>query len=96
MEDLSPRIQNLFDKVETLMVKYGKAREENRRLSEENAELRKQQEDQNGKIQELDHSIAVLKTAQTIEHSDADKTEIRQKVNEYIREIDRCIAMLNA
>lgn len=95
MKDFSSRFANLLDKVETLLVKHAKAREENQRLREELAEYRRLQQDREEQIRELDAKITVLKTAKEITGDDEDKVAIRQKVNEYIREIDRCIAMLN-
>lgn len=96
MEDLTGKFDNLFDKVETLMVKYARANEENRRLAEENEKLRAQKKERDETIRTLDHKIGVLKTAGSVGGNPEDKAEIRQKVNEYIREIDRCIAMLNS
>ncbi len=49
-----------------------------------------------GEIEELENKIKILKLAQNLSGDESDeKTEIKRKINEYIREIDRCIAMLN-
>lgn len=96
MEDLSARFANLLDKTETLMVKYAKLREESTRLRQEVGSLQEDKAQREATIQELNEKVTVLKTAKEIGTDDEDRSAIRQKVNEYIREIDKCIAMLNA
>jgi predicted RNase H-like nuclease (RuvC/YqgF family) len=95
MEDLSVRFANLFDKVESLLVKYARSRDEILRLKKENEELRRYKEERDEKIRELNDKIAVLRTVKEIGNDGEDRSAIRQKVNEYIKEIDRCIALLN-
>ncbi len=53
MKDLSVRFANLFDKVETLLVKYARSRDELLRLRKENEELRQHQAERDDKIREL-------------------------------------------
>lgn len=103
MEDLSVKFANLLDKVETLMVKYARSREENGRLKAENDELRQLKTERDLRIRELDDKITVLRTVREISQDgqengaeSEDRAAIRQKVNEYIKEIDRCIALLSA
>jgi len=105
MEDLSVKFANLFDKVETLMVKYARSREENSLLKAENEELRQLKAERDLRIRELDDKITMLRTVREIsqdgqeaaEGADRDdRAAIRNKVNEYIKEIDRCIALLSA
>ncbi len=96
MEDVSARFANLLDKTETLMVKYAKLREEAARLRQEVGNLQEDKAKRDARIKELDEKVTVLKTAKEIGTDEEDRSAIRQKVNEYIREIDKCIAMLNA
>jgi uncharacterized protein YydD (DUF2326 family) len=96
MEDLSIKFANVLDKVETLMVKYARTREEVAQLKEENLELMRHKEERDQRIRELDDKIAVLRTVREIGQDGEDRTVIRQKVNEYIKEIDRCIALLSS
>ena len=103
MEDLSVKFANLFDKVETLMVKYARSREENSQLKAENEELRQLKAERDQRIRELDDKITVLRTVREISQDgqeggqdSEDRAAIRHKVNEYIKEIDRCIALLSA
>ena len=78
------------------MVKYAKLRDESARLRQEVGTLQEDKAQRDARIKELDEKVTVLKTAKEIGTDDDDRSAIRQKVNEYIREIDKCIAMLNA
>ena len=64
-----------------------KAREEAQRL-------KLQVDNQLVEIEELNNKIKILKLARSFEEGD-DKTELKRKINEYIREIDHSIALLN-
>ena len=47
---------------------------------------------------ELLNTVKIIKLAQNIGSSDSDDfdiTELKRKINEYIKEIDHCITMLN-
>ncbi len=52
---------------------------------------------QRGITGELENKIALLQIAATAsgEAGDGNKKELRLKINEYIKEIDKCIALLN-
>ena len=68
----------------------------NEDLKRENKELEGLLAGKDGEIEELENKIKILKLAQNLSGDESDeKTEIKRKINEYIREIDRCIAMLN-
>lgn len=79
--------------------------ENNRRLSVKNealeAEVKRLQQllsEEARKSEELVNKIKIIKLAQNIGTTDkenADITELKRKINEYIKEIDHCITMLN-
>lgn len=71
------------------------------RLQKENAELRmelercKETDSQRlVRIDELQQQVAILKHAAGT-MTDKDKKEFEKKINQYIREIDKCIAYLS-
>ncbi len=57
--------------------------------------------DKNKKIEELEKQFDIVKTAQTIvaagtgDNLPEDKAEVKKRINELIKEVDNCIAMLN-
>ncbi|MCJ8210309.1 hypothetical protein MUY27_11370 [Mucilaginibacter sp. RS28] len=70
-------------------------------LQQENALLKQQQEllntsisDSNGKIAELEEKVRVLKLAKSVADTGEKTLDIKQKINEFVREIDKCIVLL--
>jgi len=93
MEDFSALVSGIEFKTHQL-VKRLKA------LTYENAELKKQlelliskDEENKEKIKYLEDKNKMLRIAKTIEGED--KTKAKLRINEFLREVDRCIALLN-
>lgn len=63
-------------------------------VREENQKLKLQVDNQSATIEDLNNKIKIIKLAQSIENSE-DITTLKRKINEYIREIDNSIALLN-
>ena len=84
---ITGKLQQLVKSQEQLL-------KENAKLRTEVAELRLKQESNAGKIAELEQSVAVLRTL-TGNMDEPDKKALEKQLNQYIREIDRCIAMLS-
>ena len=89
-------IENFESKLNRLMDAYT-------RLSAENAALREQLAQQSVELtkvreqyDELTASYASLKLAKIIRVGDSEIGSTRQRLLELVREVDRCIALLNA
>ena len=89
-------IENFESKLNRLMDAYT-------RLSAENAALREQLAQQSVELakvreqyDELTASYANLKLAKIISVSDSEKGDTQQRLLKLVREVDRCIALLNA
>ncbi len=65
-----------------------------RLVRDENQKLKLQIDNQAATIEDLNNKIKIIKLAQSIENSE-DITTLKRKINEYIREIDNSIALLN-
>ncbi|MBS1685698.1 MAG: hypothetical protein JSS76_13130 [Bacteroidetes bacterium] len=61
---------------------------------EEHQKLKLQIDSQAATIEDLNNKIKIIKLAQSIEKGD-DIAALKRKINEYIREIDNSIALLN-
>ncbi len=95
----------LTARLEQLIAKAKKVTDENQRLRlrvvELEAELannRQKMAEEAKKSEELSEKIKIVKLAQNIGSGtgeNAEVTELKRKINEYIKEIDNCIAMLN-
>lgn len=70
-----------------------KLREENQSLREQLACTTEEKETLTGQITQLQEQIGLLKMSSgSLENQD--RKEMEKKINQYIREIDRCIAQL--
>jgi predicted nuclease with TOPRIM domain len=81
-------------KLQQLVRSHDQLLKENAKLRTEVAELKQKQESNAGKIAELEQSVAVLRTL-TGNMDEPEKKALDKQLNQYIREIDRCIAMLS-
>lgn len=99
--ELEQYIQRIEDKLQQLLKKLQQSQADNVMLREQlvlqQNELRQQQEN----ITSLDEKLkltriaTVTQGANLSEDEDAFRKEVRGKINDYIKEIDRCISLLN-
>jgi len=68
--------------------------EENDLLKLENQSLKVGLDTSKGKNAELDEKLRVLKLAKSIEGTSEKSLDIKQKINDFVREIDKSIALL--
>lgn len=81
------------EKLQLAVQQYQTMQRENARLQKELQDLKGKEELHLQQITELENKVAALKMAAgQIEVTD--RKELEKKLNLYIREIDRCIAML--
>lgn len=94
--DYSKKINDITEKVEELLSAYSILKEENSNLKIENKELKSKIDEQVEVINGLQGQKSIEQIGQKIALSDNfDKSEIKQQINEFIKEIDKCVAMLN-
>lgn len=100
--EIEQYIQSIEDKLQQLFRKLQLAQADNATLREQ---LKAQQEEllqQQSTIESLDEKLKLAKIATATqgnglsEDEEAFRREVRGKINDYIREIDRCIALLNS
>jgi predicted nucleic acid-binding Zn-ribbon protein len=84
----------LNDKLQQLLKQYNRLQKENERLKEELQQSRKKETDIQHRIDELQQQVSILKLGSG-ELSEKDKKEFEKKINQYIREIDKCISFLS-
>jgi hypothetical protein len=88
-------INQLKGKVREIVAGYEKLRLDNDRLTKENKGLNEIVKSKQREIQNFEKKFDTLKVAKTVIMSAEDKHEARLKVNRIVREIDKCIALLN-
>lgn len=93
MNPLEQHIQRINEKVQQLLKQYRASQKETERLKKELADIKSLQQEKSRQMDELEQKVAILKTA-TNNLNEGDKKDLEKRLNQYIREIDRCIAML--
>lgn len=88
-------INELKDKIHSLIKLYEQTREEKTYLFQEKQELVDLLEKKESEYAELNKRYETLKTTKILELSSDDKHETKIKINRMIREIDKCVALLN-
>lgn len=95
---LHQKLETTIEKAIKLTELYGKSVSKNVALESEVNALKQLLEKEKSEKNELLEKIKLIKLAQNIGSSnsgDTGKEELKKKLNEYIKEIDICITMLN-
>ncbi|MFZ9847090.1 MAG: hypothetical protein ACO3EE_02925 [Flavobacteriales bacterium] len=81
--------------MEKLIILNKKNGEDVKRLKEENEALRDELKQSNKKKLELEEKVKILSLAKSLSNDEIGKNELKLKINELVREIDKCIALTN-
>lgn len=100
---LEQYIQHVEEKLHLLVKKLQQVQAENVLLKDEVKIHQQELQQQQQSLQVLEDRLQLMKIASTAQggttiatEDEAFKKEIRGKINDYIKEIDRCIALLNS
>jgi chromosome segregation ATPase len=88
------QFNTINDKLQQLLKQHLRLKKENERLKQELESQKRNTETAQQTIEGLHEQIAVLKMAAG-DMPERDKKEFEKKLNQYIREIDKCIAFLS-
>ena len=94
MKDVATLVSGIDYKVRKLIEHHGTLRTANENYISEIRELRLVNGEQKLKIRQLEENIKLLKLAKTLENKEGN-VEAKLKINEIVREIDKCIGLLN-
>ena len=92
---LNNLISGIEIKLNNLLSSYKKVKSINSNLKKENANLLLDIEQKNIEINALKDKIKIISISKSVDVSKGDIRQTKLKINEYIREIDKCIAQLN-
>ena len=92
---LNKIISNIEIKLNNLLSSYNKLKEINESLNAEKANFISEIETKNKEIDALKDKIKIMSISKSVDASTGDIRQTKLKINEYIREIDKCIAQLN-
>lgn len=88
-------IGTLRTRIKKIIDLYEKERDEKKDILEQNKELLSRIEAKEKEINELEQKYNTLKISKSILAGSESDNEARLKVNRIVREIDKCIALLN-
>jgi septal ring factor EnvC (AmiA/AmiB activator) len=96
MSDDNPiesQIQRIQDKLQQLLTQRDLLLKENGKLREELRKTKEGQAVDTRRLEQLKQQVEVLRVTKTA-MSEGEKRELEKRLGQYIREIDRCIALL--
>ena len=88
-------IERLHNKIVLLLEKHQQLKDDLKVSNEMVDVLSKQLDEQNQTIHQLNEKNKVLKLSTSIQNKQGNNKAAKQKINELVREIDKCIALLN-
>ncbi|WDF67620.1 hypothetical protein PQ465_15070 [Sphingobacterium oryzagri] len=101
MATLSRQMDIIVEKTKNLIQMCEALQEENDLLKLEVQSLQVAFQTSTGKVQQLEEKLKAMAVAKTLDESNVDSEAInekildtKQKINDFVREIDRCIGLL--
>lgn len=94
MSTTEQHLKRIQDKVQQLLKQYASLQKENSKLADELTKAREKIAGQQKNTDELKQQVSILKVSAG-DMSEADKKEFEKRLNVYLKEIDKCIAMLS-
>ncbi|RWU08460.1 hypothetical protein [Pedobacter chitinilyticus] len=88
------QLNSVLQKTDRLIALCQALQEENELLKAENKQQKQALDVAKSTHLELDEKIRVLKLAKSIEGTSEKTLDIKQKINEFVREIDKCVVLL--
>ncbi len=94
MSVVAEQLVKVVEKTERLIELCAAMQEENELLKLENELLNTSLNAGKERNKELEEKLRVLKLAKTFSETNEKSLDIKQKINEFVREIDKCIVLL--
>ena len=92
---LNNELQTLERKIRLLMTKYTQEKKNNEDLKNQNMELKSLLNSKEQQILDFQNKIKISTIVDSISVGDSEATEVKNKIDDYIKEIDKCINQLN-
>lgn len=88
-------VKELRDRVQLLFSEINRVTHRNTQLTEEIAVLKQRVTGLEGELVVVTKKYENLKLAKSLESGYGDSREVRQRISRIVREIDKCVALLN-
>jgi predicted ATP-dependent endonuclease of OLD family len=96
MKELLKHADELIQKVHRLLDRNDKLVADLLEKEEKIRDLNLQLKEKSERVKQLEEGVVALKLSETVQPADGNSKEVKKKINEYLRELDRCIAKLSA
>lgn len=93
MEQLELQVRRIYDKLQQVLRQRDALLKDNNKLKDELQQLRHSENDRVGQVEQLKQQVEILKVKKG-EMPLEEKALSEKRLSQYIREIDRCIALL--
>ena len=91
---VASQLNNVIEKAGRLIELCAALQEENDLLKLENQSLAAALDASKSKSKEMDEKMNVLKLAKSFSETNEKSLDIKQKINDFVKEIDKCIVLL--
>jgi len=91
---LADQLNSIVDRTERLIALCSALQEENDLLKLESEALTVALDASKNKTKELEEKLRALKMAKSFSETNEKSLDIKQKINEFVQEIDKCIVLL--
>ena len=95
MSELSLTVAGVQSKIEKIVQLHERVKDENFKLIAEKEDILKTIESKKKMINNLEEKNKILKLAKSLSGVNESSLDTKLKINELVREIDKCIALLN-
>ena len=93
-QSLNVELVSLERKIKLLLNEHQLLKEEIESLKQENRELRHDMDSKNEKLDDFQNKIKISKIVGSMVANGEDTSDLKEIINDYIKEIDKCIAHL--
>lgn len=94
MAEMRDHIIRVNNKLQQLLKQYLLLQKENEKLTEKLIDLQQKQEKGAEEVSHLHQQVSILKTS-IGQMTETDKKIFEKQINQYIKEIDKCISLLS-
>ncbi len=93
MSELESQIQRIGEKLQRMLKQRDLLLKDNEKMKVELGQLREERKANLARLDKLQQQVEILKVSKT-GMKEEDKKQFEKRVNQYIREIDKCISLL--
>lgn len=94
MPPIEEQLKRIQDKLQQLLQQHQSLQKENSKLKQEIQEEQKYHQQKSVQVEQLQQQAEILKSSKGEMHGE-EKKALERRLNQYVKEIDKCITLLN-